>query len=79
MATGDPITDQQISFIDTMARECLIDYEGADTLDDYVEPVYGCKFFELNRGQASMLIEDMKFEMGKSSVKPDWQSIFPDR
>jgi hypothetical protein len=79
MAVSDPITDQQIAFIDGLARDCVIDYEGEETLNDYVLPVYGCKLFEMNRGQASMLIDDLKYQNGEISVKPEYESIFSDR
>lgn len=78
MASGDPISDQQVSFIDSLARDAIVDYEGEATLDDYVRPVYGCGFYALNRGQASMLIDDLKHRLGIEGVPAElgYASIF---
>ena len=76
MAGSDPISEGQLSFIDSMAREALVDYDTA-VLDALLKPVYDCGLFELNRGQASMVIDDFKQYLQRpDATEIDWQSIF---
>lgn len=79
MTNDDRISDSQLSYIDGLARETLVDFESIETLDAYVEPVYGCSVLHLNRGQASMLIDDMRYECYEEGEPPDYPSIYPGR
>ena len=71
-----PASQQQINYIFGLARRCVIDFEGEEDLDRLVKPVYECRVEELNKGQASMLIEDLLYECGEAEEAPSHPSIF---
>lgn len=77
MAWDDPISENQLRMIYGLVRsnELIVDYEGEEDLDELVEPIYGCTVAEMNRGQASMLIDDIKFQLGEGD-EPEHESIF---
>lgn len=83
MAAGDPITERQLDYIITMARQALeldwhewTDEEVLQQLDDRVGPVYEIGVAGFNRGQAGMLIETLKYEIGETNDEPEHPSIF---
>lgn len=76
MATEDPITEKQMGLIRGLARQTLADFEHLDDLDLHVWPIYGVRVRDMNRGQASMLIDDLRYEAGEEVEKPEYQSIF---
>ncbi len=73
MAYGDPITEAQVGLCYSLARQgVVVDFEEEADLDRLVEPVYGVKtVWDLNRGQASMLIDDLMSEAGSRERQPD--------
>lgn len=76
MALADPLTDAQHNYILSLAEDLLVDYEGVETLDGMVEPIYGCPVGKMNRGQAAMLLEDLIAERDGYSPGVDIPTIF---
>lgn len=81
MAVDDLVTERQLELIRGIARKAIPDfgeYHGEamyEYLDPLVQAVYGRPCRQLNRGQASMLIDDLMYNSGDSDVEPDYQSI----
>lgn len=81
MAIGDPVTDRQLELIRGIARRGIPDFgdyhgeEMYEYLDPLVQRVYGVGCRDLNRGQASMLIDDLMYNSGDSDKEPDYESI----
>lgn len=73
MAFDDPITEAQVGLCYSLARQgAVVDFEDEADLDRLVAPVYGVEtVWDLNRGQASMLIDDLMSETGNRARKPD--------
>ena len=82
MAYQDTISDAQVGFISGLAKKALPDIEHVEDVDSYTFPIYGCGVREMNRGQASMLIDDLKWELREPDaidpklVDPNFPSIF---
>ena len=77
MAYDDGITDKQVGLISGLAKQALADIEHVEDLDAYVLPIYGCGIRDMTRGQASMVIDDLRWELGEpEAVEPDYPSIF---
>ncbi len=72
----NPISPSQERYILGMAEDLLVDYEGPEDLDRRVIPIYGCSVAEMNSGQASMLIDDMRAEQGDFERPSDVPTIF---
>lgn len=81
MALDDIVTERQLELIRGIARKAIPDFgeyhgeEMYEYLDPLVRAVYGAPCRALNRGQASMLIDDLMYNSGDSEVEPEWQSI----
>jgi hypothetical protein len=81
MAIDDLVTERQLELIRGIARKAIPDFgdyhgeEMYEYLDPLVQAVYGRACRALNRGQASMLIDDLMYNSGDSDVEPDYQSI----
>ena len=79
MAWADPVSDRQVELIESLASRIVPDYLDLSSVDDVARPVYGCDVVMMNRGQASMLIDDLLYELGESDVAPEYESIFGSR
>ncbi|MBS0479667.1 MAG: hypothetical protein JSR79_10255 [Proteobacteria bacterium] len=79
MAYDDPVTQKQLGYILNLAEHAIPDWSDEGDLDALVVPVYGKRARDLNRGQASMLIDDLKWEIGELESEPDAPSIFASR
>lgn len=79
VAYADPISEAQVGLCYSLARQgAVVDFEEEADLDRLVKPVYDVdSVWDLNRGQASMLIDDLMSETGNRERQPtDAQSIF---
>ena len=76
MAYSDPVTSKQLGYIMELASGAIPDYEDVEDLDLMVKPVYGCSVHDMNRGQASMLIDDLLFHLGEREAPLEGPSIF---
>lgn len=77
--TDDPVTEKQVGLIYSLARQgAVVDFEDEADLDRMVKPVYGVdSVWDMNKGQASMLIDDLMSEVGGRERQPtDAPSIF---
>lgn len=77
MPLSDPITDWQVGRIDWLAREVFGDaYDGELFLSKRIAPIYGRGLYELNEGQAGMVIQDLLHASGDPQGRPiEWESI----
>lgn len=76
MAYNDPATDKQLNFMLELAAGAITGYSAWGDLDELVQPIYGCSIFDLNRGQAGMVIDDLQYHLGVTEERPDYPSIF---
>lgn len=79
MAGQDPITEKQVRYIYSLAEGAVSFYDDEEDLDRLVRPIYGCNVDEMNRSQASMLIDDLKASLGEFDGTIDYPSIFSTR
>lgn len=79
MANRDPATEKQISFAFSLAEGAVSCYEYEEDLDVLVKPIYGCTVRAMNRGQISMIIDDLLVELGDKDGPLDYPSIFGER
>ena len=82
MALHSPITDWQVARIDWLARVAFGDAYtkpgtgGEPFLSARIAPIYGRSLFELNEGQAGMVIQDLLHATGDPAGRPiDWPTI----
>lgn len=77
MALDGPITDWQVARIDWLARVAFGDeYTGEEFLSERIAPIYGRGLYELNEGQAQMVIQDLQCAAGEPTARPiEWASI----
>ena len=75
--SDDLISNAQIAMIDGLARTVFGDaFNGEAFLNEQILPIYGRGIFELNKGQASMIIDDLRFLSGAvGAIQPRWASI----
>jgi hypothetical protein len=76
MTSEDAITDKQLRFIEQLAAGAVTEYKSYPDLDRLVIPVYGVPVHRMNRGQASMLIDDLLYRLGSIDEMPEHPSIF---
>lgn len=74
---SDILTYSQRAEIASLARRVFPDAQEIASLDARVLPIYGRQVKALNRGQAAMLIEDLRYHAGEGE-RPEWASILPD-
>jgi hypothetical protein len=74
----EPASNEQLSFITGLAQDLIVGYESIEDLNDLIRPIYRCDFEDLNKGQASMLIEDMLNERDELGKDLGYPSIFED-
>lgn len=79
MAGSDPISDRQLDYIRSLAEAAVVDFVDLTDLDVLVRPVYRCDVAQMNRAQASMLIDDLLVELGEKEEQLDYASVFGDR
>lgn len=78
MPTDDPIDDSTIAKIDWLAREVFGDeYTGEAFLSERIIPIYKRSLYELNMGQARMVLDDLRHTAGEGP-RIDWPSIAGD-
>lgn len=82
MPLDGPITDWHVARIDALARIAFGDaYTESGTggerfLSERIAPIYGRGLYELNEGQAGMVIQDLQQATGDPQGHPiEWESI----
>lgn len=65
---SQPATERQVSFIFAIGREAGLDEPAVDTL---ARGSYGGDVDQLNRGDAALLIEDLRRQRGESYQRPE--------
>lgn len=82
MALDGPITDWHVARIDSLARVAFgEEYTepgtgGEPFLSARIAPIYGRGLYELNEGQAQMVIQDLQCAAGEPQARPiEWASI----
>jgi len=74
MAYTDPATESQMRYIYSMLDRAMDDRDYAEAR---VREVYGVQIEALNRGQASMLIDDLRYELMEDGAEEvEFESIF---
>src|SRR5438045_2502334 len=76
--TMDPASNEQLSFITGLAQDLIVGYEDIEDLNVLIRPIYKTDFYGLNKGQASMLIEDMIEARDATGKDLGYPSIFED-